>query len=182
MALNLSTEDLDAIRAIVREENRNTKDDGTVGGEIDPITWQKGALCRTKASDENLPGVVFSDPRLLDPKYGLGLADRAFVMLNCGVDENGERNASFGGGWAQSDSVSRNPLQDQFTPRVFHVMYSGVLGRYMLDFSKPVGASVDKFPDVFACRPGANIADWSRLTAEDWKSRGWIPGQSGYKG
>lgn len=183
--MSLTPED---ITAIGDELDRRLAKFATAGKEATSgdytITWQKGGLCRTVASDRELPGVVFADPRLLAPEYGLSAEDRAFVKLNCGVDDDGNTTAAFGGGFAQPDSVSRDPLQDKFTPFVYHVTYSANFRDYVLQRDKPVGASEDKFPDVFASRrvTGAEHAEWCRRTAEDWKSRGWIPGQSGYKG
>lgn len=183
--MTLSREDIVAIGDELEARLRKVSaKDGVVGQDRYAITWRQGPLCRTVASDELLPGVVFCDPRLLAKEYELSEPDRAFVKLNCGVDDYGVITAKFGGGFAQPDSVFTNPVQTLFNPFVFHVTYSNVVRGYVLDQNAPVGASADNFPDVYACRTvsPAQHDEWLRLTREDWIGRGWVPGQSGFQG
>lgn len=144
--------------------------------EIDQeIVGNDGPLYWTRASAKLLPGRRFLSRRSL--QFCKTPEERALVLLNCGLNEDGsvDGQAKFGDGFAQADSVLTPKLQGAATPFVHPVVQNGF--GFVLDRARPLAESDDGFPLIFAFRGLDEIEEleWTRLTAayRDSITGGW---------
>lgn len=151
--------------ALLRGEGALPEIDHEIVGNDGPYYWTRG-------SQKLFPGRRSLSVRSLP--FCKTQEERALVLLNCGINEDGsiDGQAKFGDGFAQADSVLTPKLQGAATPFLHPVRQLGF--GFVLDRTRPLSESDDGFPLIFAFRgltPPEEL-EWWRLTAQHVASVG----------
>lgn len=177
--MKLDSDDIAAIGDEFERRLRKLEAESRAADDLTAIADNDGPLYRTRASVELLPDVLLLSDRSLPLCATEG--QRQFVMLNCGIDRDGEivAGARFGDGFAQADSIYTPALQGASTPFVHPVVPTGA--GWVLDRTRSALTSDGNFPPIIALRglTPAQELEWIRATAAHRESitGGWKAAQ-----
>lgn len=163
--MKLTDADIVAIGDEVERRLRKIDGEARFAADATAVVHNEGPLYRTRESEALLPDVLLLSARSL--QYCKTEAERQLVMLNCGIDADGEivAGARFGDGFAQADSIYTPALQGASTPFVHPVVLTGM--GWVLDRSQSLRTTKGNFPPVIALRglTPAQELEWIRATA-----------------